>query len=253
MRQIVLDTETTGLEPKEGHRIIEIGCVELVQRRPTGNNYHQYLQPDREIDSGAVDVHGITNEFLADKPRFADIAEGFLAYIEGAELIIHNAPFDVAFINHELQLLDEGLSLLEERCSIIDTLAMARRLHPGQRNNLDALCKRYQVDNSQRDLHGALLDAEILADLYLRMTGGQTSLELGQEELQTDRKGDSTAPRRVAQERPPLRIIRASEEELQRHAKRLEEIAKTSGGVSIWERLEASNPGTTPLSSREKY
>ncbi len=239
MRQIVLDTETTGLEPKEGHRIIEIGCVELVQRRLTGNNYHQYLQPDREIDSGAVDVHGITNEFLADKPRFADIAEGFLAYIEGSELIIHNAPFDVAFLNHELHLLDQDLGSLEQHCSITDTLAMARQLHPGQRNSLDALCKRYQVDNSQRDLHGALLDAEILADLYLRMTGGQTSLELGREEPQTVRKDSSVAPRRVAQERPPLRIIRASGEELQRHARRLEEIAKMSGGISIWERLEA--------------
>ncbi len=173
MRQIVLDTETTGLEPAEGHRIIEIGCVELVDRRLSRNNFHQYLQPDREIDQGAVEVHGITNEFLRDKPRFADIAEDFLDYVRDAELIIHNAPFDVGFLDHELSKWSEQARRIEQLCQVIDTLTMARSLHPGQRNSLDALCKRYAVDNSKRDLHGALLDAEILADVYLAMTGGR--------------------------------------------------------------------------------
>src|SRR5210317_373893 len=161
MRQIVLDTETTGLEPSDGHRIIEIGCVELVGRRLTGNSFHQYLQPDREIDAGAMEVHGITNEFLADKPRFSDIVEDFVRYIEGAELVIHNAPFDVGFINHELKLCEQGQQV-SELCSVLDTLTMARKMHPGQQNNLDALCRRYEIDNTHRDLHGALLDAEIL-------------------------------------------------------------------------------------------
>ncbi len=256
MRQIVLDTETTGLEHKEGHRIIEIGCVELVQRRLTRNNYHQYLQPDREIDSGAVEVHGITNEFLADKPRFGDIVEGFLSYIEGAELIIHNAPFDVGFINHELQLLDRGLGGLEEHCTILDTLAMARQLHPGQRNSLDALCKRYQVDNSQRDLHGALLDAEILADLYLRMTGGQTSLALNRDEPQLTRRGSATALRKVKRKRPRLKVIRATGQELQRHDERLKDIARANGGTCIWTELESdsgllqSDPAARPGEER---
>src|SRR5690606_38197574 len=177
MRQIVLDTETTGLEPEQGHRIIEIGCVEIVNRRLTGNHYHQYLQPDREIDAGAVEVHGITAEFLADKPRFTDVMHDFLAFVGGAELIIHNAPFDVGFINHELRLVDVNHASLDTFCSVVDTLQMARRLHPGQKNSLDALCKRYGIDNSQRSLHGALLDAEILADVYLTMTGGQVTLE----------------------------------------------------------------------------
>jgi len=174
-----LDTETTGLEPAEGHRIIEIGCVELVDRRLTRNNFHQYLQPDREIDQGAVQVHGITNEFLRDKPRFADIAEDFLGYVRGAELIIHNAPFDVGFLNHELDLWRKDAQPIGDLCRITDTLVMARSLHPGQRNSLDALCKRYEVNNSQRDLHGALLDAEILADLYLAMSGGTGQPILG--------------------------------------------------------------------------
>jgi DNA polymerase-3 subunit epsilon len=178
MRQVILDTETTGLEPSDGHRIIEIGCVELVNRRITGNTYHQYIQPDRVIDAGAREVHGITDQFLADKPRFADIAGEFLTFIRGAELVIHNAPFDVGFINHEFALLGKSVGSVSEHCTIVDTLAIARRLHPGQRNNLDALCKRYQIDNSQRDLHGALLDAEILADVYLAMTGGQATLSL---------------------------------------------------------------------------
>ncbi|HMY40409.1 MAG TPA: DNA polymerase III subunit epsilon, partial [Marinagarivorans sp.] len=161
-RQIILDTETTGLEPQQGHRIIEIGCVELVNRKLTGRHFHHYINPQRDIDEGAQAVHGISAEFLADKPLFAQLAEAFFEFVKGAELIIHNAPFDVGFINHEFNLLDKGFGKLEDHCTIIDTLAMARHRHPGQKNNLDALCKRYEIDNSHRELHGALLDAEIL-------------------------------------------------------------------------------------------
>ena len=182
MRQIVLDTETTGLEVSEGHRLIEIGCVELVSRRPTGRHFHRYLNPEREIDVGATEVHGFTLEKLQGEPRFADIVEEFLAFVEGAELIIHNAPFDLGFLNAELGRWCEAVSrkrlLMERQCTVVDTLALARSRHPGQRNSLDALCKRYGVDNSRRDLHGALLDAEILAEVYLAMTGGQSALEL---------------------------------------------------------------------------
>lgn len=181
-RQIVLDTETTGLEPSQGHRIIEIGCVEIINRRLTNNHWHHYIQPDREIDAGAFAVHGISNEFLQDKPRFAELADSFLDYIDGAELIIHNAPFDVGFLNHELNMLDDSRPQIEDICAVLDTLVMARQKHPGQKNNLDALCKRYEIDNSARTLHGALLDSEILADVYLIMTGGQTSLSLDSEE-----------------------------------------------------------------------
>jgi DNA polymerase-3 subunit epsilon len=237
MRQIVLDTETTGLEPREGHRIIEIGCVELVNRRLTGNNYHQYLQPDREIDEGAVAVHGITNESLADKPRFADIAADFIEFIRGAELIIHNAPFDVGFINHELRLLDQGYEGVDAICRILDTLVMAREMHPGQKNSLDALCKRYDVSNEHRELHGAMLDAEILADVYLAMTGGQTALSLGG--AATEGAGASPEGiRRLPADRPPLRVIRASAEEAAAHAARLEAIDEASGGACVWKRLD---------------
>ena len=182
MRQIVLDTETTGLETSQGHRIIEIGCVELVNRRVTGNHWHHYFNPDREIDAGAFEVHGISNDFLADKPRFDELAADFHSYVAGAELVIHNAPFDVGFLNHELGLLPTSFETLESVCSVLDTLVLARQKHPGQKNNLDALCKRYDIDNSQRSLHGALLDARILADVYLAMTGGQTSLGLDVEQ-----------------------------------------------------------------------
>jgi len=178
MRQIVLDTETTGLEVSQGHRVIEIGCIELINRRVTGNHWHYYFNPDREVDIGAFEVHGISNEFLQDKPRFAEFAEDFYGYVKGAELVIHNAAFDVGFLNRELTLLDAPLAPLEECCAVLDTLMLARQKHPGQKNNLDALCKRYDIDNSQRSLHGALLDARILADVYLVMTGGQTSLGL---------------------------------------------------------------------------
>jgi len=235
MRQIILDTETTGLEPSDGHRIIEIGCVELVNRRITGNTYHQYIQPDRAIDAGAREVHGITDQFLADKPRFADITEEFVAFIRGAELIIHNAPFDVGFINHEFSLLGKSMAPLSDHCTIVDTLAIARRLHPGQRNNLDALCKRYQIDNSQRELHGALLDAEILADVYLAMTGGQATLSL---DSRSDMHGDKTSIRRVQPDRSPLRVIHASTEELDAHSTRLDAIDRAHAGACVWRRLE---------------
>ena len=236
MRQIVLDTETTGLEPSEGHRIIEIGCVELIDRRLTGNTYHQYIQPDREIDAGAVEVHGITNESLADKPRFADIAAEFLEFIKGSELVIHNAPFDVGFIDHEFKLLATSPGKVVDHCRVLDTLTMARRMHPGQRNSLDALCKRYEIDNSQRELHGALLDAEILADVYLMMTGGQVSLSL---DSRADSNGDQRPEiQRLAADREPLRVIRASEAECRAHAERMEAIEKACGSSSVWRRLE---------------
>jgi DNA polymerase-3 subunit epsilon len=232
MRQIVLDTETTGLEPQQGHRIIEIGCVELINRQLTGNTFHQYLQPDREIDAAAVEVHGITNDFLEDKPRFGDIAEDFMAYVSGAELIIHNAPFDVGFINRELSLLDGAWERLEKYCSITDSLVLAKKAHPGQRNSLDALCKRYGIDNSQRELHGALLDAEILSDVYLAMTGGQTALMLDALSTGVDGSGEALV-RRVAQDRPALRVIAAGERELQAHNKRLDAIEQAAG-FCVW-------------------
>ena len=237
MRQIVLDTETTGLEPSEGHRIIEIGCVELLDRRPTGNTYHQYIQPDREIDAGAIEVHGITNEQLADKPRFAGIAVEFLDFIRGAELVIHNAPFDVGFINHEFSALERTPGPVNDHCTVLDTLTMARRMHPGQRNSLDALCRRYEIDNSQRDLHGALLDAEILADVYLAMTGGQVSLSL---DSHTDSNGQQrSAIQRLTADRLPLRVIRADEAETRAHSARLDAIDKACDGHSVWRSLEA--------------
>ena len=191
MKQIVLDTETTGLEPKQGHRIIEIGCVELINRRETKRNFHQYLNPEREIEDGAYNVHGLSNEFLSDKPRFADIAQDFIDFIKDSELIIHNAPFDVGFINSELKLMGKKWGQVEDYCKVFDTLLLAREKHPGQKNNLDALCKRYDVDNSNRDLHGALLDAEILLDVYLGMTGGQTDLSLEQIEIKKSNENEN--------------------------------------------------------------
>ncbi|CAI8830135.1 DNA polymerase III subunit epsilon [Methylocaldum szegediense] len=235
MRQVVLDTETTGLDPAEGHRIIEIGCVELVNRRLTGNRFHVYLNPERDIDPGAVEVHGLSSEFLADKPRFADVAEDFLAYIKGAELIIHNAPFDIGFIDHELQRLPGGLASVTEYCTVLDTLVLARKKHPGQRNNLDALCKRYNIDNRHRELHGALLDAEILAEVYLAMTGGQTLLVLEPESIEEgSRKSRQTSKIAVSASRPPLRIIRCNETEFQAHLSSLETIRKASNGKCLW-------------------
>ncbi|NCA69103.1 MAG: DNA polymerase III subunit epsilon [Sphingobacteriia bacterium] len=235
MRQLVLDTETTGLDPLEGHRIIEIGCVELVDRRLTGHNFHQYLQPDREIEAGASDVHGITTEFLRDQPRFAEVAERFLAYVQGAELIIHNAAFDVGFIDHELANWRTGAPRIGEICEITDTLTMARRLHPGQRNSLDALCKRYAIDNRHRDLHGALLDAEILANVYLAMTGGQVAFSLGGE-VALDAQERSAVARRgqIDPKRPPLRVVRADPDALAAHARRLAVIEDASPKGCLW-------------------
>lgn len=234
MRQIVLDTETTGLEAAD-HYIIEIGCVELNNRRLTGNNFHQYIRPDREVDAGAMEVHGITNDFLADKPRFEEVMADFLAYLEGAdELVIHNAPFDVGFINRELTRNSGPYLNLRDRFQVLDTLVMARQMHPGQKNNLDALCKRYDINNEHRELHGALLDAEILADVYLAMTGGQTSLSLGG--LSSDRTDEAIRPLSV--NRPPLTIIRAGSEELAAHQRRLEVIDKVSRGNVAWEQWE---------------
>jgi DNA polymerase III subunit epsilon len=239
MRQIVLDTETTGLNLQEGHRLIEIGCVELKDRRLTGNNFHQYIQPDREVDLGAVEVHGITSEMLADKPRFAEIAEDFLRYVSGSELIIHNADFDVGFLDHELRLWRGEGAGIRDLCAVTDTLSLARRLHPGQRNSLDALCKRYGVDNSHRELHGALLDAEILADLYLAMTGGQVTLALGGEPASDPGRDRSALPRgRLDPNRPRLRVVRADAEAQAAHAQRLASIAAANGGLCLWLRLE---------------
>jgi DNA polymerase-3 subunit epsilon len=234
MRQIVLDTETTGLETSQGHRIIEIGCVELFNRRLTGRHYHQYIKPEREIDAGAQAVHGISNAMLADKPVFARIADEFLQFIGDAELIIHNAAFDIGFLNYEMNMLRPGFGSISDRCHVIDTLLMARAKHPGQKNNLDALCKRYGVDNSQRELHGALLDAEILADVYLLMTGGQTALSLGGNQSKNEEGGDQNALRRLAADRKPLPVILATEDELVLHDQKLVVIAKSSGDNCVW-------------------
>lgn len=235
-RQIVLDTETTGLEPSQGHRIIEIGCVEMVNRRLTGRHFHQYINPQREVEAGAIEVHGITNEMLADKPVFADVAGPFLEFVKGAELVIHNAPFDVGFLDAELSQLGSDLPRINEICGVLDTLVMARQKHPGQRNSLDALCQRYDVDNSQRDLHGALLDAEILADVYLMMTGGQTNLALAGDDHGDRSGGQQTQEgfRRLAADRPALAVIRASSEELSAHEAQLQIIDKASGGQCLW-------------------
>ncbi|GAA6152633.1 DNA polymerase III subunit epsilon [Pseudoteredinibacter isoporae] len=232
MRQIVLDTETTGIDPKSGHRIIEIGCVELVNRKLTGRHYHEYINPQRIVEDEAIEVHGITNEFLEDKPVFSHVADSFLEFIRGAELIIHNAPFDVGFIDHEFALLGQGHGKVYDHCSVIDTLVMARDKHPGQRNSLDALCKRYDVDNSGRVLHGALLDSEILADVYLMMTGGQTMLSLGSETEDSGGGAQSSAIRRLDTSRPTLRVVAASAEEMQLHEQKLDSL----GEDCLWRR-----------------
>lgn len=215
MRQIILDTETTGLHPAEGHKIIEIGCIELFNRKFTGKKYHQYINPMRLIDDGAIAVHGITNQFLKDKPVFADIVDEFMAFINGAELIIHNAPFDTGFINHELAQTNNNWKPLTDYCRVVDTLVIARQLHVGQRNSLDALCKRYSVDNSQREMHGALLDAHLLAQVYLAMTGGQGSLF---DEVQlvetTDENTEIVIENKVARK---LRVVMANAEEVAEH------------------------------------
>ena len=231
MRQIILDTETTGLDHSLGHRVIEIAAVEMVNRRFTERHYHQYINPERDIDAGAVEVHGITAEFLADKPKFADVAKDLLEFVAGAELIIHNAPFDVGFLNHELALLK--LPPVEKHCQgITDTLRMAKGLHPGKRNSLDALCERHQVDNSARTLHGALLDARLLAEVYLAMTRGQDSLLMDIDESTSPLDGS------VDMDSIELLVVRATAEELVAHAKQLEDIDKASKGGCLWKMLE---------------
>ena len=225
MRQVVLDTETTGLEPRQGHRIIEIGAVELIDRQLTGRQFHVYINPERDIEQGALDVHGISEQFLADKPVFAEVVEDLIAFVEGAELVIHNAPFDIGFIDNELLLTAHEISSITNVASVLDTLELARDLRPGQRNNLDALCKFYAVDNSGRDLHGALLDAEILADVYLAMTGGQVDLGLSLESADSALDDDGPA----FTERPVLIVLKASDEELSQHEARLADIEKQSG------------------------
>lgn len=235
MRQIVLDTETTGLEPKAGHRIIEIGAVEIVGRKLTGNHYHQYINPERAIDVGAQEVHGITSEFLRDKPLFADVLDEFLEYASGAELIIHNAAFDIGFLNNELRLAKSRLKKLESVCEVTDSLALARHKHPGQSNTLDALCRRYGVDNSARTLHGALLDAEILADVFLLMTGGQTAL-FASDAAESDEQVAATLDRRKVT-RPELPVVKATPVELAAHEELLDGLDKAAGGQSLWRSL----------------
>ncbi|MDA1108021.1 MAG: DNA polymerase III subunit epsilon [Proteobacteria bacterium] len=230
MRQIILDTETTGLEPSQGHRIIEIGCVELVDRRKTGNTFHYYLQPDRAIDPGASEVHGITDEQLVGKPRFSDVVDKFVEFVRGAELVIHNAAFDIGFLNHELALLGAERGAITDHCTVSCTLQLARSLHTGQKNNLDSLCKRYSVDNSQRAYHGALLDAEILAEVYLAMTGGQASLLSDAAHF----TAQAQTLRRVSSKRAPLPVVHATAEETAAHEERLQAIDKASGGNCMW-------------------
>lgn len=239
MRQVVLDTETTGLDPAQGHRVIEIGCVEIVNRKLTNKHFHCYLNPDREIDAAAIEVHGITSAFLADKPRFYQLEQEFLDFVRGAELVIHNAPFDIGFLDAELARSDAGNQQMSAHCGVLDSLLLAREKHPGQRNNLDALCKRYGIDNTQRTLHGALLDAEILADLYLVMTSGQRDLLLGDEDNEADES--SRASRRGQVARPSLRVVSASAEEITAHEQRLQEIDKVSPDGSLWRSAKAGN------------
>jgi DNA polymerase-3 subunit epsilon len=229
VRQIILDTETTGLEPEQGHRIIEIGCIEVVNRRPSGRTFHQYINPEREIDAGAVDVHGLTNEFLSDKPVFSEVMAEFLEFVRESELVIHNAPFDVGFINAEFARLNHPP--VETLCQVLDSLELARRRHPGQRNSLDALCKRYEVDNSRRELHGALLDAQLLAEVYLAMTGGQAALALGRKN-----RGNSAADlqhRRINREGLQLRVLAPTAAELAAHEAFLDAL-EADAGSCLW-------------------
>lgn len=231
MRQIVLDTETTGLATSQGHRIIEIGCIEIVNRRFTGREYHSFLNPERDIDEGAEAVHGISRADLESQPRFSDIAEEFLEFIKDGELVIHNAEFDVGFLEYELTLMKHPLPTITEHATVLDTLRFARRLHPGQRNSLDALCKRYDVDASRRNVHGALIDAELLAKVYLAMTGGQAALSLDQEVVRVDTakmKLDSQEPKSELN----LVVVRANKEENAAHEALLDKM--TAAGECVW-------------------
>jgi len=235
-RQIVLDTETTGLEPEAGHNIIEIGCVEMHARKLTGNTYHQYVKPDRDVELEAMEVHGITNEFLQDKPKFREVMVEFIEFVRGAELIIHNAAFDVGFINAELAR-NKFPERIEQICTITDSLALARKKHPGQKNNLDALCRRYDIDNSHRELHGALLDSEILADVYRALTGGQTTLLLSDGEQEGNEDGSEAIRRVSADISQGLAVINPSADELLEHERFLDLLDKKSEGA-VWRSLD---------------
>ena len=237
MRQVVLDTETTGLQPEAGDRIIEIGCIELIDRKLTEREFHRYVNPERPVGPGALEVHGIDDDFLSMQPLFEDVAAEFLEFVRDAELIIHNADFDVGFINHELQRLGNPARDIREHCRVLDTLALARRMHPGQHNNLDALARRYQVDNSRRTRHGALLDAGILAGVYLAMTGGQTSLALEGEPEQATLKV-SAAP--VDRDGLTLVVLKATEEERDAHRQMLRRMSESAGTSTLWEEIEPS-------------
>lgn len=258
MRQIVLDTETTGLDSAQDHRIIEIGCIELINRRKTDRVLHYYLNPERDIEDGAVDVHGIRSADLEGKPLFSEIAPALIEFLRDAEVIIHNAPFDVEFINSELRRLGPEWGRLTDYCSVSDTLVLARELHPGQKNSLDALCARYGVDNSERDVHGALLDANLLAEVYLAMTGGQASLHLDEAERSAD--VNNTAGHCVRRSAGRLRTIVPSADELESHRRRLEQIDKVSGGRCLWRLLEetkqqgdvGSRPGVGAVPGRAR-
>ncbi len=234
MRQVVLDTETTGLEVSQGHRLIEIGCVEIMHRRTTDQTFHQYVNPERDIDAGAQEVHGITLKDLEDKPKFSTIADDLIQYIEGAELVIHNASFDVGFINAELVRAKHKITDIRECCTVIDSLSQARKMHPGQKNSLDALCKRYEIDNSHRELHGALLDAQILADVYLAMTGGQTTLSLAAHNSKNVRQ--DALSKDSASQRPALKVIYANDDELSDHEAFLNKIQQESQSACVWQK-----------------
>ena len=224
LRQIILDTETTGLEPEKGHRIIEVGCLEMINRRITGSTFHRFVNPQRDVERAAEEVHGITTDFLQDKPLFREMVDELIKYIDGAELIIHNAPFDVNFLNHEFHWAGKRYKKVKDYCGVFDTLTFARRKHPGQRNSLDALCSRYHVDNSNRELHGALLDAELLAQVYLLLTGGQGQLFQGGSESQAA-AASAAAVKRISKERQPLKVIKASAEELATHKEFIDTIS----------------------------
>jgi DNA polymerase III subunit epsilon len=236
MRQIVLDTETTGLEVEQFHRVIEIGCVEVFNRRLTGRTFHRYLNPERDIDEGAQAVHGLSREYLSSHPKFAQVHAELLEFVRDAELVIHNAPFDVAFLNAELTRIESGPRKITEICKILDTLALARQMHPGQRNSLDALCKRYSVDNSHREYHGALLDARILAEVYLTMTGGQAKFTLSAESETARHRARQDAPQRIAAG-VRIAVVRANEEELAAHDQVLALLDKSSRGNTVWRKL----------------
>jgi len=235
MRQVVLDTETTGLQTEAGDRIIEIGCIELIDRKYSEQTFHRYVNPERAVGPGALEVHGIDDEFLSMQPLFEDVATEFLEFVHDAELIIHNADFDVGFINHELERLETPVRDIREHCRVLDTLALARRIHPGQQNSLDALAKRYQVDNSQRKLHGALLDAGILAEVYLAMTGGQTSLAL---EGETEQVTLQVVAAPIARDGLELVVVEATEEEIDAHRQMLRRLSETANTPSLWEEIE---------------